>query len=211
MPRQRSAPGAAPPGTRRAEAKPRGQKPPRLHRAAPRDPGTCGNCDFHRAGAGESPPPPALPSPHPLPVRATPGGAPRGVRAALCEPVPREGGAGEGRARRLFASTRKHQQSDGGRIRGGGGDSEIGRPSGPGSHYRAGRLLRLVGASLRSPAAEGSSSRPRCAGGSRCRARRGGPDGAGRGLRRRLGAGARRAGVAAGGRSHDRRGGRAGV
>lgn len=69
------------------------------------------------------------------------GRAPRGARAALRGQSPggRVRGVGGGRAPRLFASTRKHQQRAGGRIGGGGsgGGSETGRPSGPRSCYRA--------------------------------------------------------------------------
>lgn len=92
-----------------------------------------------------------------------------------------------GRAPRLFASTRKHQQREGGRIRGGGGGgSEIGRPSGPGSRYRSHRPLSCALPGLaRSPHGGGARPGSPAAG---VPAQRGGLDGAGRELRRRLGA-----------------------
>lgn len=118
------------------------------------------------------PPPRSRLSPEPPPVPAPHGRAPAGG----C-------GGGEPGARRLFASTRKHQQREGGRIGGG----EIGRPSGPGSRYRPQRPPSCAVPGLaRSPTPpRGSWARPVV---SRC------PGATGRagGLRRRLGAGARR-------------------
>lgn len=139
---------------------------------------------YRRPGAGEVPlpahpwaPPPAHDEPSAawgLPRCRVPRVG-RGLPAVL---GPRCGGraaagARGGRAPRLFASTRKHQQRAGGRIGGGGsgGGSETGRPSGPRSRYRA---------QQRPPSHAVPGLRAARPAGSRCpgatgRARRGGP------------------------------------
>lgn len=162
-------------------------------------------------GSGVRPLPPPCGVPRAGGAAAPSERLPAGRRLRCGGRAPAGGCAGVGWARRLFASTRKHQQREGGRIRGGGGGNEIGRPSGPGSRYRPQRppSCSLPGlARSPPPPPRGSWGRPA---GSRCpgatgRARRGGPGAAPPppGCRSVTG-------VSAGGGSHDGRGGRAGV